>query len=156
MCQLLYISVQINHNEIPTSRSLMFGLCSSQRHTKDTNAEDTNVGWICRAKGILNLHCKKGPPTALSRGQKSYLSQSARKPRQYIHGPGTHTSSAGVFVLFPGVKFIDGTASQRGIWRELRSRIVRRRGKISPVRKSGRCAGDFTLLFNLKVLKENV
>ena len=33
---------------------------------------------------------------------------------------------------------------------------MRRRGKFSPVRKSGRCAGTFTLLSNLKVLKENV
>ena len=45
------------------------------------------------------------------------------------------------FFFFLGVRFLDGTASQQGIWRELRNHKVRRRGNFSPARKSGRCAG---------------
>jgi hypothetical protein len=93
-----------------------------------------------RASSIFTV---KGPPTALSHCQNGYLPQSARNPRQYVHGPGTHTSSAGILVLFPGARFLHSTTSQRGIWRELRSRSVQRRGNNSPARNIDMCAGAF-------------
>jgi hypothetical protein len=92
-------------------------------------------------KGILNLHCKK------ARQRYFPAVRTATCPNPPVNHDNMFTAPAltphrPVFLyFFPGVRFLHGIASQRGIWRELRSRSVRRRGNFSLARKSGRCAG---------------